>query len=129
MANIDIEGIDKLFSKLDRVQAISTLRPPMQRSVYRLQRDMAQYPPARPGSSYIRTGTLGRRWTTQVTETADGLTGKTGNNTSYGPFVQSQMFQAAVHQGRWQSDQQVMDRNRESIQADFERTIQRELDR
>jgi hypothetical protein len=129
MSSIDIEGIDKLFAKLDRAQAISTLRPPMQRSVYRLQRDMAQYPPARPGSSYIRTGTLGRRWTTQVTETADGLTGKTGNNTSYGPFVQSQMFQAAVHQGRWQTDQQVMDRNRESIQADFERTIQRELDR
>lgn len=129
MANIDIEGIDKLFSKLDRVQAISTLRPPMQRSVYRLQRDMAQYPPARPGSSYIRTGTLGRRWTTQVTETADGLTGKAGNKTSYGPFVQSQMFQAAVHRGRWQTDEQVLERNREAIQADFERTIQRELDR
>lgn len=129
MSSIDIEGIDKLFSKLDRVQAISTLRPPMQRSVYRLQRDMAQYPPARPGSSYIRTGTLGRRWTTQVTETSDGLTGKTGNNTSYGPFVQSQMFQAAVHQGRWQTDEQVLERNREAIQADFERTIQRELDR
>ena len=123
MAQIEIQGIDALFRKLGNVAAISTLRPPMQRSVYRLQAGMAKYPAARAGSSYRRTGTLGRRWTSVVTESANGLVGTVGNNTSYGPWVQSEMFQAAVHQGRWQTDQDVATKETPAIIADFEQAI------
>ena len=123
MASITITGIPELMSKLGNVGAIATLRPPMQRSVYRLQAGMAKYPAARGGSSYRRTGTLGRRWTSVVTESANGLVGTVGNNTSYGPWVQSEMFQAAVHQGRWQTDQDVATKETPAIIADFEQAI------
>ena len=123
MAQIEIQGIDALFRKLGNVGAIATLRPPMQRSVYRLQAGMAKYPAARGGSSYRRTGTLGRRWTSVVTESVNGLVGTVGNNTSYGPWVQSEMFQAAVHRGRWQTDQDVATKETPAIIADFEQAI------
>ncbi len=123
---IQIDGIPELFAKLDRVQAIDTLRPPMQRGVYRLQGYMANYPPQAP-TSYVRTGTLGRRWTTKVTQGGDGLVGKVGNNTEYGPFVQSSAFQASVHRGRWQTDADAIQDNERAIVADFERTIQAAL--
>jgi hypothetical protein len=129
MASIEIQGLDALFRKLDRIEDVqNTLMPPMQRAVLRLQRDMADYPPKRAGSSYVRTGTLGRRWTTKVDRTSDGLQGKIGNNTAYGPFVQSKRFQASVHRGRWQTDAQVAERNERDIVADFNATIQRKLD-
>lgn len=123
MAQIEIRGIDALFRKLDSAAAIATLRPPMQRGVFRLHAGMAKYPAQRAGSSYRRTGTLGRRWTSVVTESANGLVGTVGNNTSYGPWVQSSMFQAAVHQGRWQTDQDVATKETPAIIADFEQAI------
>lgn len=129
MAEITITGIDALVRKLDSMERVNNvLTPPMQRAVLRLQRDMADYPPQRPGSSYVRTGTLGRRWTTQVTRSGDGLQGKIGNNTVYGPFVQSQRFQASVHRGRWQTDEDVVRRNEQRIIDDFQQAIQRALD-
>ena len=123
MASIEIRGIDELVRKLGSVQGNAVLRPPMQRAVFRLQAGMAKYPRARAASRYRRTGTLGRRWTTKIDESAGGLVGKVGNNTSYGPFVQSQMFQAAVHQGLWQTDEDVAKKEEAAIVADFERTI------
>lgn len=129
MASITITGIDQLMRKLNNMQDVNeVLRPPMQRAVFRLQRDMANYPPARPSSSYVRTGTYGRRWTTAINESNQGLTGKVGNNTVYGPFVGSQQFQAAVHRNRWLTDAQAVERNRARIVADFEQAIQRALD-
>ena len=129
MANIEIRGIDALMRKLNNAQDVNNvLRPPMQRAVFRLQRDMAQYPPARPNSSYVRTGTYGRRWTTQLNESGQGLTGKVGNKVSYGPFVQSERFQAAIHRNRWLTDQRAVDNNRQRIVDDFEQAIQRALD-
>lgn len=127
MTTITITGIEELFRKLDRVQAIETLVPPMQRSVYRVVNAMADYPPPPAQSRYVRTGTLGRRWTSKTTRQSDGVTGTIGNNTSYGPFVQSKAFQARVHRGRWQTDEQVLTDNLTAIQADFERAIQAAL--
>lgn len=129
MAEITITGIDALVRKLNSMERVNdVLSAPMQRAVLRLQRDMADYPPQRPGSSYVRTGTLGRRWTTKVERQSDGLTGRVGNNTVYGPFVQSSRFQAAVHRGRWQTDEQILERNQQRIVDDFQQAIQRALD-
>ncbi len=130
MARIEIKGVDKLQAKLRSVNDLRrVLEPPMQRSVLRLQRDMADYPPPPPRSTYRRTGTLGRRWTTRVQNPPGGLQGKVGNNTRYAPWVQSRRFQAGIHRGRWQTDEQVTERNRQAIIQDFNRTIQRELDK
>ncbi len=69
------------------------------------------------------TGTLGRRWTQTIDATADGLTGRAGNNTVYGPFVQSEMFQAEW-MGHWQTDEDVVDEQTEAIERDFEAEVQ-----
>lgn len=42
-ASIEIKGVDELIRKLGRVEGVKVLEAPMKRSVYRLQRDMADY--------------------------------------------------------------------------------------
>jgi hypothetical protein len=126
---IEINGIDEIFRKLGTVEALNTLRPPMQRGVFRIQAYMADYPPPPATSRYVRTGTLGRRWTTKIDEGMGGMVGIIGNNASYGPWVQSSAFQARVHQGRWQTDRDAVRDNEAEIIADFEREIQGGLDR
>lgn len=120
---IEIRGVDALLAKLGKVQGTNILRPPMQRSVLRIQRDMQEYPTQRMGSPYRRTGTLGRRWTTRIQQSGQYLEGKVGNNTRYAPLVQSRQFQARVHRGRWQTDTQVVNRLARIIIGDFEQAI------
>lgn len=152
MSSIVISGVDELIRKLGKVDGVQVLEAPMRRSVNRLQRDIANYdavPKMQPGEwaaktslkqkrAYWakvkrlgkhpgRTGTLGKRWKTRITKSAGGLTGKIGNNTKYGPWVQSEKWQAGMHRKRWQTDQQVTDRNRRAIVDDFEREIRRAL--
>lgn len=124
---IEITGITEAIETLGMAETVTALRPPMQRAVHRVQAAMARYPAQRAGSAYRRTGTLGRRWTTRVSENSNGIEGKVGNNTIYGPFVQSEMFQAAVHRGRWQTDADVLERETAAIVADFERAIEAAL--
>lgn len=85
---------------------------------------MKSYPPQRSGSSYVRTGTLGRRWVTEpVKHIAEGLQGTIGNNTPYGPWVQSSAFQAYMHRGRWQTDQDVVREEQQFIIRLFENAV------
>lgn len=126
--SISIEGLDKLYKKFDRVKATSTLVPPTQRAVLRIQRRMQKYPPQRPGSKYDRKGTLGKRWTVRVKRTGDAVQGKVGNATVYAPFVQSHQFQRRIHRGRWQTDQRVVREEERVIVADFKRTVDKALE-
>lgn len=138
MVEVEIRGTDASIAKLGKAGATSVLRPPMQRAVLRIQRDMQEYPPQRPGSRYVRgrgmanaagvvehrtSQQLGKRWTTKVFQDGAYLTGKVGNNVTYGPFVQSRQFQARIHRGRWQTDAQVVNRLTRTIVGDFEQTI------
>ena len=125
MVEIEIRGTDALIAKLGKVQATNVLRDPMQRAVLRIQRDMQEYPPQRVGSTYRRTGTLGRLWTTRVQQNSGYLEGKVGNRVKYAPFVQSRQFQARIHRGRWQTDERVVNLNARIIVRDFEATIER----
>ena len=120
---ITISGLDKVGAKLDSLHLGEVLRNPMHRAVLRIQADMQKYPPQRAGARYRRTGTLGRRWTTRVDASANRVEGTVGNNTAYGPFVQSQRFQARVHRGIWQTDAQVVERNIDAIVSDFRAAI------
>lgn len=121
---IVIIGADRVIAKLGRVKGIDKLRPPMVRAVARLQTDIAVYPPEPRGSSYIRTGTLGRKWTTRVDQSAGEISGRVGNNTEYAPLVQSYQFQAWFHKRTgWSTDRQVLDRNRDAIIRDFQQAI------
>ena len=131
MAAIEIKGVEELQKKLGTAGTTKTLRRPMERSVKRLQADMQKYPPQPAGVTYRRgqdprSEDLGASWTSKVTRSARGLTGKVGNNTSYAPWVQSHQFQA-LHMGYWQTDQEVIDKNIKPIIADFKRAIDRAL--
>lgn len=144
MADVEItvNGVDRIVARLGRVESMRQLAPAMRRAVHRLQRDMQEYPPTRPGSRYVRgrgmadadgvvrrltSEHLGKRWTTKVTASATELVGTVGNNVSYAPFVQSRQFQAAVHRGRWLTDAQAMNRNADAIVRDFEQAIEAAL--
>ena len=125
--SIQIKGIDTLIQKLGKVEGTKHLRQPMQRAVYRLQGRMAQYPAQRTNSSYRRTGTLGRKWTSKIEQGNGIIRGKVGNNASYAPLVQSYQFQARIHRGLWQTDRYIVDTEYRTIVRDFEDTIKNTL--
>lgn len=115
---------DDLRRVIEIAGSLAPLRPVVERSVARIQAFMQVYPPQRSGTKYRRSGTLGRRWTTQITTWNDEIIGEAGNNTSYGPFVQSDAFQAHWNDGIWQTDAQAIEENRSGIETDFQSTIQ-----
>lgn len=128
MASIEIRGLDKLFKKLGNVAAVDILEKPTQRGVLRLQRTMQEYPPQPANSRYVRTGTLGRRWTVRVTKYANGMQGKVGNRTGYGPLVQSHQFQAGIHRRTgWVTDERAVRENEKAIVADFQAAVDKAL--
>jgi len=77
---------------------------------------------------YRRTGLLGKSWTTEVNISENELTGIVGNNTAYAGWVQGPTFpaktshgqyQAKVHQGRWQTADDVLTENADKIMSIF----------
>lgn len=121
--SIEVKGIKELFDKLGSFDAINVLEDPMNRAVLRLESRMKVYPPTRPNQRYVRTGTLGRRFTHEVTRQSNGLIGKVGNNTVYAPFVVSKQFQRTLFRGRWQTDLDVLESEKDVILRDFEKAI------
>jgi len=51
------------------------------------------------------------------------LQGTIGNNTPYGGWVQSSVFQVAAHRGRWTTDLQAMEQEKEFIVRLFENAV------
>lgn len=150
MTEIAITGLDRVIAKLGRVATLDILEAPMERSLLKIEEKMKTYPPPPTSGQWAanttprqkraffallragrikgtRSGTLGRRWTHAITKTNDGMEGRVGNNVPYGPWVQSQRFQARFHQGRWPTDEQVMQELRPGIVRDFEETIRKEI--
>lgn len=147
-AYVQIVGLEPLIAAVGRLAAGSVLRDAMEVAVERVRTQIAIYPPPATGYRmvwkserqrrwffaalrsgaiqvpYRRTGTLGRRWTTEVSRQGDDLVGRVGNVTVYGPFVQSVDGQAAVHRGRWRTDEQVARLMEPNIQALFEARIE-----
>ena len=120
---ITITGLDEAVRRVGQPQVLDVLHAPMQRAVLDVQARMQQYPPPPSGSMYRRTMILGRRWTSAVVREGNSLRGTVGNNTRYAPFVQSQMFQARVHRGRWLTDQAAIEQAAPAIIADFAQTV------
>lgn len=126
---VTITGVEIVNARLSRLQGMRWAVRPMRRSVLLLQNRMATYPPQRPGSRYVRTGTLGRSWTTQVQESSERVVGIVGNKVEYAPWVQSARFQAGIHRGRWQTDEQVAGQSRIEIAELFRQGVEEEANR
>lgn len=132
MLEIEVRGLERLVRSLSAFEVFRVLRPGMIRGMARVVNAMADYPAPPEASTYRRTGTLGRRWTqTQpsVEETTTELRVKVGNNTSYGPWVQDAQFQAWMHRGRWQTDEEMLRANEGAIVADLNALVAAELAR
>jgi len=129
MPTITLEGAPRAKRKLNDLDDISDiLRKPMDRALFRLAEKMSVYPPPPPGSTYRRTGTYGRRWTTASREirtaTATRIEGRIGNNTVYGPVVGSKQFQAKIHKDRWGTDESVAEKEEKWIGDQFDKAMQ-----
>jgi hypothetical protein len=123
---ITIEGLDELVRRLEgSPQTLGRyMRRAMDKSIKTIQRKAQAYPPAPPGSSYKRTGTLGRRWIGTATGVVGNIKGILANPTPYGPYVMSQDEQAEMHKGRWSTIEQIA----EDSMPEMEGFFQQELD-
>lgn len=127
--DITIDGLDSLLSAL--ADWPDLVRPELEKAsdaaLLSLIPDLANYPEPPPGSTYRRTGNLGRVWTTARPEFAPMATGfeaSIGNARPGAEFVQGDM-QAAVHQGRWPTVEQVVREHTQEIERYFEGALQR----
>ena len=128
---IEITGLEYLMRLLGVAASNEMLRAPMVASLALLHGRLATYPTPLTNSSYRRTGTLGRSWTTAISAISDGIRGEVGNNVGYAPYVQggaaTEPNQAWMHAGRWQTDVQVMQQSEAQIRALFEDAVRRAI--
>lgn len=123
---ITVTGTDDVIARLNRINDARWAAAPAEASLRLLQNKLTQYPPARVGSKYERTGDLGRFWTVGTGETSPvRVTRKLGNRKEYAPWVQSRLLQAGVHRGRWLTEVDAVEQNRDDIAAIFRAAIER----
>ena len=151
--SIQIKGLDAVVDKLGAIAARDALKKPMNRSLARLQDGLVKYPsPVAPGGGWVRQMTpkarawffanlraglitipykrtmkLGQSWTTKLEHSGGkfGLRGIIGNVRQYGPLVQDEATQAAIHKGRWPTIQSVAKDQRDRIVRDFDDEVKR----
>jgi hypothetical protein len=124
---IEIQGLEELIQRLDRVQVQNILLQPMTKAVIQLETAMKKYPNPPTKSQYKRTRVLGNSWTHEVTKNLGGVLGRVGTAIDYAPWVQSRRFQAKVHLNRWQTAEQVLEDRRSMIVADFNDAVKKAL--
>ena len=146
----EIQGLDKLVTRLSRVASAQYMTGTMQAATEILRTDIAEYPPMTDANSPTRkrwyergygprwqlvsggiggrrtSETLGRRWTTRVAD--GGMTGIVGNNASYAPVVQSARQQSRVMARiGWKTDEEVARKQTPRIVQLFKTAIERAL--
>lgn len=144
---IEIQGLREAQRRLAAFPDLyrKGVRMGMEAATARLQHDLAEYPEQIRGRKavfktlkqrryffwalrngiiqvpYRRTVTLGRRWTTKITESGNTITGKVGNNTRYARIVQGPAGEQSREMAarRWQGADKVLAKNRKAIEQDF----------
>lgn len=101
MLDVQIKGLDKLAMYLSPAKTRSALLRGMNKGMLYVRSRLPGYPAERSGQKYRRTGTLGRRNTTEVREQGTDIIGVLGNNTEYAEWVIARDTQAWMHVDRW----------------------------
>jgi hypothetical protein len=127
--NIDDSEVRDLLSRAPtRIER--ALRSTIESGTALILRDLSTYPPTLPGQRYVRTGTLGRSWSREITGSGlemRGIVGSSENMAPYNRVVQSEDNQGELFRGRWPTVQGVK-RNRErEIQQMFEARMDAEF--
>ena len=131
-------GLDKVIAKLKSLQApelISELQKTTHQAVAYVHSQVPPYPAPPAGSTYSRTGTLGRGINTKVKTMGSEVIGIIGSPTPYSPWVISDEAaggagpQAWMHQGRWWTLQSVVKNTAAEVVKFFEDMIARLVNR
>lgn len=99
----------------------------MKQTLLRVQGSVPQYPSPPSGSSYVRTGTLGRSiglgGQADIYETrriGGGYEARLGTRLDYAPYVIGDNEQAWMHKGRWWTLKSVAEKAKPGIERLFE---------
>lgn len=123
---IIVTGSDEVIARLNRINDIRWAGPPAEASLRLLEQKLSQYPPQRAGSKYKRTEILSKGWTVGGGDnTPQRVTRRLGTKVEYAPWVQSKLLQARVHRGRWLTEVDAVEQNRDDIAAIFRAAIER----
>lgn len=123
---ITVTGTEAVIARLNRINDARWAGPPAEASLRLLKDKLTKYPPVLPNSKYERTGVLGKEWTVRADETSrERVSRKLGTKTDYAPWVQSKLLQARVHRGRWLTEVDAVEQNRNDIAAIFRAAIER----
>ena len=152
---VTIKGLEPVIHKLTTLNRFNQwAREPMTKAVAVIHSEVAKYPKKasgafsrlatpgqrraywarvrsgeishRDGIGYVRTGSLGRSWTSKVTTMPNGIRGEVGNNREYAPFVQrggangQQPFHAA---SKWETDKTAIEKAEPQIDDLFKAAI------
>jgi hypothetical protein len=122
---VKIKGLDKLNRKIRSLQGPELkreLRKTTEAANAYVLGQVPSYPSPPVGSTYRRTGTLGRSIGTEVRTIGSEIMGVIGSNVSYAPWVISDEVgtnqagpQATVHKGRWYTLQDVVKKARDHV--------------
>jgi hypothetical protein len=130
--NISAPHLTDLIANVDRYPEIAEpiMRDALYAALLSLIPDLATYPPQEP-TSYRRTGTLGRLWSSAQPEyqtQSNGFEARIGNATPYGPFVQGEDDQSQVMTDKgWANVADVVAAHQDSIDAYLEAALNRVL--
>jgi len=118
---ITIRGDEETIRKLTAIEPQRVAAEPLRKAA--LAARLAVYPSPPSGSTYRRTGTLGRAWTQQ----GAGLRYVVGNNVRYATYVQGP-DQAQVHRGRWLTAEQAATAMLEPLARDIAAAVAEAFD-
>jgi len=93
-------------------------------------RELKTYPPPPPNSTYKRTRSLSNSWHKEIEGSGLQIRGIVGSNQNIAPYnrwVQDEDVQAEVHRGRWQTAQDVLQRNEQNIRGMFSARVRAAL--
>jgi hypothetical protein len=132
MPNQSDPRIERFLKKIEDWPDLSltAAKPAIQDALLFLHGSIPEYPPTLPDQVYVRTGTLGRKITEQVSTDDVSVTGALGMNTPYAPWTVGPtfpgeeingktMYQAQVHVERWWQFYTVMDENMDGAREAF----------
>lgn len=149
-AYTEVLGLEEVVIKLDGLDDPQVFIRPMTEATAHVQRVIARYPPSPGGRPqpfktekqrryffwalrsgritvpYRRTGTAGRRWTTEVSP--DGRTGRVGNNVPYGRVLYDEEYEMYSHyhaETGWPTIQKVAKSEARAVKGYFDRQYER----
>lgn len=123
-AAVEIRGMVELKRKLAELeQAVGQMDDPTSDALELLKKRLQVYPPPPPNSTYVRTENLKNSWQETVI-LSGGTLGRLFSDISYGPLVQDEEGQAEIHQGRWQTTEDVAEEKEGDVVAIYERFLE-----